>query len=77
MKISPERKRGIQFHVKNDDYFGTLATVLDLFRQTLGTTGRERHIATSLEKLTADLIYLQKEYKIEPKLRRKRKVRRV
>lgn len=73
MKISSERKRGIHFHIKNDDYFGTLATVLDLLRQTLGTTETEQRIAGSLENLTTDLMHLQKEYKIEPKLKEKTK----
>ena len=32
MKISKERQQGLEFHIKTNDYFGTLATVLDLSR---------------------------------------------
>lgn len=29
-------KRSVEFHIKSNDYFGTLATVLSLIRQNLG-----------------------------------------
>jgi hypothetical protein len=64
MKISKERQRGLEFHIKINDYFGTLATVLDLSRQTLGNTARERMIAEHLIKNIDDLIYLQEKYRI-------------
>jgi hypothetical protein len=56
MKISKERQRGLEFHIKINDYFGTLATVLDLSRQTLGNTARERRIAEYLAKNVEDLM---------------------
>ena len=64
MKISSKRRRGLEFHIETNDYFGTLATVLDLSRQTLGNTARERMIAEHLAKNVDDLIYLQKKYRI-------------
>lgn len=64
MKISPKRRRGLEFHIKINDYFGTLATILDLSRQTLGDTAREREVAGYLEKNVADLVYLQANYRI-------------
>ena len=72
MKISPERRRGIEFHIKNDDYFGTLATVLDLHRQMLGKSPREREIASVIENQVNDLMHLQDNYEIKPK-KKKRK----
>ena len=54
-------KESIKFHIKNDDYFGTLATVLSLIRQTL--VNSNEHINT-LGNLVKDSMFLQKEYKI-------------
>jgi hypothetical protein len=64
MKISKERQRGLEFHIKINDYFGTLATVLDLSRQTLGNSAREQEIAGYLKRNVDDLMYLQKNYRI-------------
>lgn len=49
---------GLKFHIKSQDYFGTLATVLSLCRQT----GQEIP-----EGVIEDLMYLQQNYKIENK----------
>ena len=67
MKISKARQRGLEFHIETGDYFGTLATVLDLSRQTLGQTAREREVAGYLEKNVKDLMYLQAHYQIMEK----------
>jgi hypothetical protein len=69
IKISPERRRGLEFHIKVNDYFGTLATVLDLSRQTLGNSAREREVAGYLERNVADLMHLQANYQITKKRR--------
>jgi len=52
------KNKSLKFHIKSQDYFGTLATVISLCRQT----GREipKHIIE-------DLMYLQKNYRIEKK----------
>ena len=62
--ISKARQRGLEFHIEINDYFGTLATVLDLSRQTLGNTAREREVAYYLAKNVDDLMYLQRNFKI-------------
>ena len=67
MKISPKRRRGLEFHIKINDYFGTLATVLDLSRQTLGNSAREREVVGYLERSVADLMHLQSNYEIKTK----------
>ena len=64
MKISKARQRGLEFHIEINDYFGTLATVLDLSRQTLGQSAREREVSSYLAKNVDDLMYLQRNYKI-------------
>jgi len=51
-------EESIQFHTRSNDYFGTLATVLDLLRQDAQHGYTERHDAT-LQRLRDDLLYLQ------------------
>lgn len=58
-------KKSLEFHIKSDDYFGTLAAVLSLISQTL--ENNKRHKKT-LENIVNDLMYLQKEYKIIKKI---------
>ena len=62
----------ILFHVNEDDYFGTLATILDLIRQEdekalkeISNTIKKRD--RELKKLRDDLVHLQKNYKINKK----------
>ncbi|MCR4342592.1 MAG: hypothetical protein NUV40_01650 [Patescibacteria group bacterium] len=63
-------KKQLERHIENDDYFGTLATVLNMARQTLEKDMRgpkkNWHIKL-LQSLEEDLIYLQREYKITKK----------
>lgn len=54
-------QKSIKFHIKSDDYFGTLATALSLIKQTPEYI--DKHIK-SLDKLEKDLVFLQKNYKI-------------
>jgi hypothetical protein len=54
----------LQFHIEENDYFGTLATVLDLVSQDLRKKGELRH-AESLLGLRDPLMHLQREYRIE------------
>jgi hypothetical protein len=54
-------KKSVKFHVESNDYFGTLAAVLSLVRQT--PINIEQH-AKNLEMAEKDLMLLQREYKI-------------
>jgi hypothetical protein len=56
-------EESIQFHIRSNDYFGTLATVLDLLRQDAQRGYTERHDAT-LQRLRDDLVYLQRHCRI-------------
>jgi hypothetical protein len=56
--------KSIRFHIKSQDYFGTLATVLSLNRQNLEAGVNKKQIAKVLERAEEQLIYLQKNYKI-------------
>ena len=52
------KNKSLKFHIESQDYFGTLATVLSLCRQT----GQDIP-----EHIIGDLMYLQKNYRIEKK----------
>lgn len=57
------REKVLEFRAANNDYFGTLATVLDLMSQEKGEfTNINREI---LKKIRDDLIYLQNNYKLK------------
>ena len=57
-------KETVKFHIKSNDYFGTLATVLSLVRQTIKDNEFIETNIKVLDNLEKDLIFLQKEYKI-------------
>lgn len=57
-------KESLKFHIESNDYFGTLATILSLMKQT--PENINKHIK-SLNKLEKDLLFLQREYKIVKK----------
>jgi len=54
-------QKSLEFHIKSDDYFGTLATILSLIRQNPNNTTQNLKILHNTEK---DLMYLQERYKI-------------
>jgi hypothetical protein len=57
----------LQFHIEQNDYFGTPATVLDQVAQELQKRREIRHAAT-LQRMRDDLMHLQSGYRIEPGL---------
>jgi hypothetical protein len=59
-------KKRIQFHIASNDYFGTLATTLDLLRQTIKKRGYTQEDEKLLERLTHELLFLQAHYNICP-----------
>jgi len=56
--------KSLQFHLESGDYFGTLATTLDLLRQDLFTNEEGKSF---LEQKVKELEYLQNKYKINKK----------
>ena len=67
--MDKKKIKEIQFHIQVDDYFGTLATVLDLMRQSIERESMEanrikRRHPKILKKLKDELVYLQENYKI-------------
>jgi len=56
------RKQELKFHISQDDYFGTLATVLSLLKQA---TSKEKSSKEDvLENIENDLMFLQRNYRI-------------
>ncbi len=62
--MTKKRIKGLEFHIQENDYFGTLATVLDLLRQDANLP--EIH-ARTLIRMRDDLVYLQAHYLVIPK----------
>jgi len=65
--IDEERERidNLLNHIEADDYFGSLATIIDLIRQEMKKTNQE--LRETLHNLKDDLLYLQERYKIVKK----------
>lgn len=63
-------KKQLERHIEQGNYFGTLATVLNMARQTLEKDQRgpkkDWHIKL-LQSLEDDLLFLQKNYRIVEK----------
>ena len=57
-------ENSIEFHIAANDYFGTLATTLDLLRQTIEDRGYRAEDAELLCRITDDLLYLQARHTI-------------
>lgn len=66
-------QKSVKFHVKSDDYFGTVATILRLMQYNLRdaikkVTKEERVlIEQTFKNLGKDLMILQEKYKIVKK----------
>ncbi len=61
----PERESELDFHAQADDYFVTLATIINLLREQL-LSNADRHNKI-MERTIKDLIYLQKHYRLTKK----------
>jgi hypothetical protein len=55
---------GIEFHIAHNDYFGTLATVLDLMGQAFEKRGVKGEDVDLLRSLRDELLYLQENHTI-------------
>jgi hypothetical protein len=67
--MKKNRIQNLKFHIKSDDYFGTLATILDLLR--LDTLEKKFIFDKNkvLKRIVKDLVYLQDNYKITKKIK--------
>lgn len=51
-------KKNVDFHVKKNDYFGTLATIMELINQD-NILEDKKELKKILRRLKKDLLYLQ------------------
>lgn len=70
-----DERKNLNFHLKSNDYFGTLATILDLARQITEQKISELEKINQaqsklLNGLRDDLMHLQENYKIVKKKRK-------
>ncbi len=63
------RRQNLEFHIRSDDYFGTLATVLSTLQQVAEKNRQEMNLMydkqnKQLQDLKSDLMWLQENYKV-------------
>ncbi len=66
------RQQKLNDHIESNDYFGTLATVVDLVHQVLDESLRasittQKESKAQLARIKKDLLYMQKHFKIVKK----------
>jgi hypothetical protein len=64
-----------KFHISQDDYFGTIATILSLWRQNIEKNPDiiNPDFYKTLSEVEKDLSWLQKNYQIKPRIKKKNK----
>ncbi len=66
--------KGVRFHVKSSDYFGTLASVLTIIEEKINSCDNledKKLIKQILKNTISDCLYLQKNYSIIAKNKNK------
>lgn len=61
-KLGNEQIKNLNFHIESDDYFGTVATIINLILQDKRKD--KKYLLATLSRLKKDLMFLQKNYKI-------------
>ena len=62
-------KKSLLFHLENNDYFGTLATILDLLRQDARKHGSMKAHDKTLSEIVEQLVFLQGNYLVAKKVK--------
>lgn len=64
----------VKFHIASADYFGTIATVLELMFDEIkkGDQKNKTVLFKTILNLKKDLLFLQKNYQIKPKTKNKK-----
>lgn len=67
-------KNSVRYHLLKDDYFGTIATIISLIKQGVIKKPAEKQLDFyhALENLEKDLAWLQKNYQINPRIKKKK-----
>lgn len=61
---SKKRIKSLKFHIDSNDYFASLATIIDLLQQNIKEGNLSEANYEIIEKIKGDLIYLQENYLI-------------
>lgn len=71
-----EDEASVKFHVKSNDYFGTIATVLSLLKEQIKNSNINNTaiLEKILNNLELDLMLLQKNYHIKPNIKQRNKI---
>ena len=66
-------EKSTKFHIENNDYFGTIATILNLIKHEIKKNGliNKDVLNKTLDNLNNDLIFLQDNYQINPRIKNK------
>ncbi len=69
-----EDEKSVKYHVSQDDYFGTVATILELLKSSISKDSPENRtvLLETISNLKNDLAYLQNNYQIKPKTKNKK-----
>lgn len=69
-------KESVKYHISQDDYFGTIATIISLIKQDIykNPTKYSPDFKKILQNLEKDLVWLQENYQIIPKIKKKNKI---
>ncbi len=67
-------ENSVRFHVKNNDYFGTIAAILSLIKQEIKKDGRTNAATFNkiLSNLEEELLFLQNNYQISPNIKKRK-----
>ncbi len=68
---------GVKSHIKSGDYFGTIATILNLLKEEIKKEyhPRTKILEKTLRDLEKDFVFLQNNYQIKSKLNPKSKTK--
>lgn len=67
---------GTTLHVCQDDYFGTIATILNLWRQQAEKSPETLNpdFYKTLAEIEKDLVWLQNNYQIKPRIKKRKRM---
>lgn len=69
-------EKSVKYHLSQDDYFGTIATILSLIRQQAENEKSKlpQEFFKTLNNLEKDLVFLQKNYQISPRIKKRKSI---
>jgi len=64
----------VKCHISQDDYFGTIATIISLIKQRINKNPAKctPDFKEALSNLESDLVWLQTNYQITPRIKKKK-----